>query len=628
MSKIGIIDYYENENAWNNSKPKKGSMILFPNFRVVRCSQHNSFSKTNYDREYVLEVIAQKKILRIAAENRTIQDSWIQKIQRMATLKPSTEGNLYPIQTTDSKSMQQLGIAAINKCFLWLCTSGIILAEKDSQSIIAMWSYRCIRSFNCTGSNRFTFESGRRSLLGQGEYHFYTKGQDNVEINRLISCSITYKFKSADEGTRDSIQRKMTSVYEDYDKMDTFIEYSVGFNSLNLGGIASSEIATPTKSPAKDHTTSQPIATPKIAIDRGTASASGSFKFNEWANIKNMRLNNSACQSCSGKKKNSNISTCVNLYPNYQSRSLLDRNPVYGLDNNANQKQQLSHSYSGKRVSSDSNSGVLTVRYSQDMEETVKTKPNPSDSEYATFCKDSCSDMTYAVLEGAQIANAQEYTIMGTQIEPRHDVTDDYDSGSAANSEDFEQTAVSMSKYVDGNTWSNTADTMYDNLSEISTPKQQRISRDGENGIVEISPDKLESAKKIHSTTTISTQQDSYGNKNSHNVDTLSGQLENTSISHEASTRVRQELTVLRNDEYSFDAIYDSFDNADFTGEYEIPVSNNDTEAMYDNFNGNNFEDKSESPASNDDDDIEAMYDNFNGNNFEDEYVNISFKQL
>lgn len=93
MSKIGIIDYYENEAAWKNKKAKKGTMILFPNFRVISCNQHNTFSKTNFDKEHVLEVIAQRKILRMAADSRITLDTWVQKIQRMATLKPSSEGN-------------------------------------------------------------------------------------------------------------------------------------------------------------------------------------------------------------------------------------------------------------------------------------------------------------------------------------------------------------------------------------------------------------------------------------------------------------------------------------------------------------------------------------------------------
>ena len=303
--------------------------------------------------------------------------------------------------------MTRLGVTGISSCFLWLCSNGIILADKDSQSVIALWSYRCLRGYNCTGVNQFTFESGRRSLLGQGEYQFKTKGQENTEINRLIKQSIAYKFTFSDDDNYGSL-RGSSSAFSDYDKMDQFIEYSVGHNRSSVDTTKSIESVTSSKLAVKRQTSSQSIAISVRSGGDSTHSTSlGSYKSNEWISIKNMKVNNSTCRICSPDKISMSSNSSFSICPNCQSRSISDRNLVNESENNAaHHGQPRYHRDNMTRVSVGSQSSLSISRNSQQIEDKYKATPNPDEDQYATFYKDSNVDTAKYV--GNRHANLQD----------------------------------------------------------------------------------------------------------------------------------------------------------------------------------------------------------------------------
>ena len=52
--------------------------------------------------------------------------------------------------------------------------------------MLSQWPLTCIRFYESTGRGQFSFDAGRRSPMGEGQYVFHTRrGQDN-EIYDLL----------------------------------------------------------------------------------------------------------------------------------------------------------------------------------------------------------------------------------------------------------------------------------------------------------------------------------------------------------------------------------------------------------------------------------------------------------
>lgn len=88
-------------------------------------------------------------------------------------------GKTYRIKGSSTKPMQRIGAKEQN-CLLHISKWGITLALERTRAVLAQWPLTTIRNYESMDRAEFSFESGRRSPMGEGKYIFLTlPGEDN-----------------------------------------------------------------------------------------------------------------------------------------------------------------------------------------------------------------------------------------------------------------------------------------------------------------------------------------------------------------------------------------------------------------------------------------------------------------
>lgn len=99
------------------------------------------------------------------------------------------------MKAANTKQLQRIG-AKDQACLLHFTRWGLTLALQESRSVLALWPLDTIRNYECTGTQQFIFEAGRRSPMGEGKYVFFTyEGEDESMFN-VIDIFVSARLES------------------------------------------------------------------------------------------------------------------------------------------------------------------------------------------------------------------------------------------------------------------------------------------------------------------------------------------------------------------------------------------------------------------------------------------------
>lgn len=133
-------------------------------------------------------------------------------------------GRVFYVKAANTKQLQRIG-AKDQACLLHITRWGLTLALQDSRSVLALWPLDTIRNYECTGTQQFIFEAGRRSPMGEGKYAFFTQEGEDEVIFKVIDIFVSARLESKADLTP---ARKREEVTDDdillaYDKLHSCV---------------------------------------------------------------------------------------------------------------------------------------------------------------------------------------------------------------------------------------------------------------------------------------------------------------------------------------------------------------------------------------------------------------------
>ncbi|XP_028395022.1 uncharacterized protein LOC114519145 isoform X2 [Dendronephthya gigantea] len=170
------LQWFEKEEDWRREFPK-GSFGLFPKYSVYK---HKTDKGKNY-----FEVSNDEEAHYFLANNETTMDLWVIQLMMQTRLNSSMIETSFRVKGAESKHLQRIGAKNLN-CLLHLSEWGITLALERTHSVLSQWPLTTIRNYECTDSNEFVFEAGRKSPMGEGKYELLTtNSEDNLIFDQL-----------------------------------------------------------------------------------------------------------------------------------------------------------------------------------------------------------------------------------------------------------------------------------------------------------------------------------------------------------------------------------------------------------------------------------------------------------
>ncbi|XP_077986901.1 uncharacterized protein LOC144441216 [Glandiceps talaboti] len=210
-----VLAFYEKKptTAQDGSK-LKGITKLWPHYKVEKCFPVKG-------KEYIFAVTTDQEKYQLNADGQSTMDTWVFYLQMQTTLRHDLPGSCFIVKAVDSDEHRRIGSFGSN-CLLHISPWGITCALQLSRSLIGQWPLKCIRSFESSDDGRFTFEAGRCSPMGEGEYTFCTqKDQDNAMYdlidNYTTNSSPNQRQGQSSSGSKKDGRKEIDEITEEYD---------------------------------------------------------------------------------------------------------------------------------------------------------------------------------------------------------------------------------------------------------------------------------------------------------------------------------------------------------------------------------------------------------------------------
>ncbi|XP_070532707.1 uncharacterized protein [Ptychodera flava] len=212
-----VLAYYDKKPQPNedskDTKGRKGVTKLWPHYKIEKVF-------TVKDRSNVFMITTEVEKFQLYAESPNLMDLWVFHLQTQTKLRNDLPGSSFIVKALESAEHRRIGSIG-NNCLLHISPWGITLALQNSRSLVGQWPLKCIRTFESSDNGRFTFEAGRSSPMGQGEYAFLTKPTDDNALFDLIdnyTIKNNQRHGSSVSSSRDN-RTQVDDITEEYDRL-------------------------------------------------------------------------------------------------------------------------------------------------------------------------------------------------------------------------------------------------------------------------------------------------------------------------------------------------------------------------------------------------------------------------